>query len=234
MTGYARAVTALAVGAALAVAGCSSTSKGTATTSPSRPTTTAATSEQATTSAPAPSASETVSHDAIVAVLMTPDELGPSFTAAQFQPADNPLPCTPNAPALEEQFPPTDRAGTAMVSSQLGASASEEIELNPDTSTAQAALAYVQQGLNCSTGQLALTGEPQTFHFGHEQDVTNATHADQAIALQADAPKIDIVLVACRVGRAIVLFAFLKTPSTPLAALPDPLQVVARAIDRIP
>jgi hypothetical protein len=44
---------------------------------------------------------------------------------------------------------------------------------------------------------------------------------------------VHVVLVASRLGRALVLFSFSADPSTPTSQLPDPIAVAAKAITKI-
>ncbi|MDT4917099.1 MAG: hypothetical protein QOI15_2226 [Pseudonocardiales bacterium] len=177
--------------------------------------------------------SSSTTQDEIAAALLTPTDLGAGFTKAEFRPSSNPLPCLPTGAPLEEKFSATVSAGTALVSNAGGASFSEEVRLYPDEATAQQVVAYISQGLDCRTGQLALTGPAQTIDIGKQQDITSTVNADGAFAVQTSAPRFNIVLAAARLGRSVTLFAFLKTKSTPDSALPNPIQVVAKALDKI-
>jgi hypothetical protein len=167
------------------------------------------------------------------AALLTPADVGKHFVKAQFQPGDDPLPCTPDDPPLEQQIPATLEVGTAVLTRAQGAAMGEDLRLYADPSTAQQLVALARAGLDCRHGQLRLTGAPETVTFGKVQDVTSAVNADEAIAVQATSARYGILLVAARLGRLVVLFNFLRTLSTPSAALPNPIGIVAKGVAKI-
>ena len=211
---------ALLVITPLIAAGCSSGGGGGDTTPPASlpPTST-------------PAASETVTAAQAKATLITVQDVGPGFTTAQFQPSADPLPCKPNDPPLEEQFPSTLEVGAAFL--RNGAALGEDLRYYADVSTASQVLTLAAAGLNCPSGKLNFTGKPVTVQFGNLQDITSAVGADKAIAIQATAPTYFIVLIGCQVGREDVLFSFLRTKSTPTSSLPNPVTIVRTAVQKI-
>ena len=233
MNSCARRLLALLVVAPVALAGCTSSKSGSATTpTPTAPGTTAST-PPASTPASTPAGSETVTPAEVRAALLTPAEVGPGFARARFQPSNDPLPCKPNDPPVETQIPSTLEQGTAIASNRVGAALGEDVHLYVDTPTAQRVMALIKVGVNCPQGQLNLTGKPETVQFGSIQDVTPSTGADEAYAVEARSARFDIALVATRLDRAVILFSFLRTKSTPTSELPNPIQVVAKAIAKI-
>jgi hypothetical protein len=210
----------------LAVAACSSSGGGGTTTTPP------ATSPP-TTSAPAstPSASETVTAAEAKATLLTLQDVGPGFSPAKFRPSKDPLPCKPNDPPLEDQFPSTLEVGAAFL--RNGAAFGEDLRYYADTATANRVLTLAAAGLNCPSGKLNFTGSPVTVQFGKLQNVTSAVDADNAIAIQATAATYDIVLIGCQIDRRDVLFSFLRTKSTPVSSLPNPITIAKTAVDKI-
>jgi hypothetical protein len=229
-----RWLAALLVGFPLALAGCSSSTNGTGSALTTPPLTTPAqSSAPPASSAPAPttSAPETVTEAEAKAALLTLKDVGSGFTAAQFQPSTDPLPCTPNDPPLEQQVPSTLEVGTAFL--RNGAAFGEDLRFYPDADTAEHVLAVAADGLDCTSGRLRLTGQPETVTFGSIQDVSSAVSADRAIAVQGQTAKLDAVLVACRLGRVAVLFSFLRAKSTPTSQLPNPISIVSTALQKI-
>lgn len=224
----------------IALAGCSSSStsgKGTTATTPAAPSTSSAGFPSST---PAPSVpvstsggSEAVTPAAARAALLTPSDLGSDFAKAQFRPSNDPFPCTPNDPPLEQQIPSTLEVGTAIVSRTQAAAMGEDLRLYPDVATAQQVVALATRGLQCQQGQLNLTGTPETATFSPIHDVSTQVHADQAIAVQATTARYAILLIGCRIGRVLVLFDFLRTQATPATSLPDPIAVVSAGLDKI-
>jgi hypothetical protein len=215
----------------LAIAGCSSSGGGAKTSSP--PATTPPASQPAS-SPPAstPGGGETVTKAQADAMLLSLQDVGSGFTKAQFQPSNDPLPCAPNDPPLEQQIPSTLEAGTAFI--RNGAAFGEDLRFYPDSSTAQNVLDRAAHGLDCPSGKLNLTGRPETVSFGKLQDVTSAIHgADKAVAVTGHNARYDIVLIGCQIGREAVLFSFLRTASTPTSSLPNPVSIVNTAVQKI-
>jgi hypothetical protein len=225
-TGWARGLVALLVVAPVALAGCTSSKSG-----KPAPTTPISTPVSAPVSTPA--ASETVTPAEVRAAMLTPADVGRGFTRARFQPSNDPLPCKPNDPPVETQFPSTLRVGTAIASTRVGAGLAEDVHLYADTPTAQQVMGVIEVGVNCPRGSLNLTGKPEPVRFGSLQNVTPAVGADEAYAVEARSARLDIVLVATRLDRAVILFSFVRTKSTPTSELPNPIQIVATAIAKI-
>ena len=178
-----------------------------------------------------PAGSETVTAAQAKATLLTVQDVGPGFSPAQFRPSNDPLPCKPNDPPLEQQFPSTLEVGAAFI--RNGAALGEDLRYYADASTAGHVLTLAAAGLNCPSGKLNFTGTPVTVQFGELQDITPAVGADKAIAIQGSAPAYDIVLIGCQVDRRDVLFSFLRTKSTPTSSLPNPITIVKTAVQKI-
>lgn len=234
MNSCARRLLALLVVAPVALAGCTSSgNSGSGTTpTPTAPGTTASTPPPST-PASTPAGSETVTPAEVRAALLTPSEVGPGFARARFQPSNDPLPCKPNDPPIETQIPSTLQVGTAITSTRVGAALAEDVHLYTDTPTAQQVMGLIKVGVNCPRGSLNLTGQQEAVTFGSLQDVTPSVGADEAYAVEARSARFDIALVATRLDRAVILFSFLRTKSTPTSELPNPIQVVAKAIAKI-
>ena len=227
----ARRLCALLAVVPLAVAGCSSSTGGSGNTSTPPPTTPAVSLPPSSAPASTPAGSETVTPAEAKAALLTVSDVGAGFSRAQFRASKDPLPCTPNDPPLEDQIPSTLEVGAAFIKN--GAALGEDLRFYSDADTADQVLTLSANGLNCPSGKLNFTGTPETVQFGKLQDVTSAVHADKAIAIQGTSAKYDIVLVGCRLGRLVVLFSFLRTPSTPTSSLPNPIAIVATAVQKI-
>jgi hypothetical protein len=165
------------------------------------------------------------------AMLLTLQDVGAGFSTAQFQPSQDPLPCAPNDPPLEQQIPSTLEVGTAFI--RKGAAFGEDLRFYPDAATATSVLTKAVNGLNCPSGKLNLTGTPETVNFGKIHDVTSAVGADKAAAVEGRTSRYDIALVGCQVGREAVLFSFLRTKSTPTSTLPNPITLVSTAVQKI-
>jgi hypothetical protein len=134
---------------------------------------------------------------------------------------------------VEDKYPATVQAGTAIASTKLAASFSEQAELFADAQTTQQALDYIGKGLDCSSGPLNLTGTPATVQIGSEHDIAASVKADAATAVQVTSGRYDIILAACRIGRVLVLFAFVRTQTTPTSKLPNPITVIADGLTKI-
>jgi hypothetical protein len=225
MTDFTRGLTALAVAAALAVTGCSSSGTDSSTTTPPANTNAA--------SSPAPSTSSAVSSDDLAAKLLTLDDLGGGFDQAQFQASNQPLPCTPDEPPLGEQVPDTAHAGTAFTHRTVHAALAEDLRFYSDDATAERAFTAATKGLDCASGTFNLTGTPTTFQFSDIQDVTSDTHADRAIAVEASSADVDVVLVGCQVGNAVLLLNFLKAPDAQTDTLPSPVYLATLAVTKV-
>lgn len=221
---------ALLVITPLVIAGCSSSGGGGGGNTSSPP---VSSPPASTPPASTPAAAETVTAAQAKATLLTVQDVGPGFSSAQFQPSQDPLPCKPNDPPLEQQFPSTLEVGAAFIRNGNGAALGEDLRYYADTATATQVLNLAAAGLNCAKGKLNFTGSPVTVQFGKLQDVTSAVGADKAVAIQATAPAYDVVLIGCQVGREDVLFSFLRTKSTPTSALPNPITIVQTAVQKI-
>ena len=226
--------------AALAAAGCSSSGGGGGTTSsvPAPPTSSQPAASQPPVSAPqtTPGGPATITQATAQAALLTTSDVGSGFRKAQFRPSHDPLPCAPNDPPLEQQLPSNSEVGTAFI--RNGAAFGEDIRVYGDASTAGNVVARAAGGLNCPSGKLNLTGKPTTVEFtkvqgSRIQNVTSAVGADLAFAVQGSTSQYDIVLIGCQVGNAAVLFSFLRTQSTPTSTLPNPIAIVATAIQKL-
>lgn len=228
-----RGLTALLMVVPVAVAGCSSSSNGKANGS-SAPATTPAATTATTPSAPASSSSsEAITQAQATAALLTAADVGTTFTSAQFKPSTDALPCTPNDPPLEQQVPSTLQVGSAVIAKSNQAALSEDLRFYPDVATAQQVLSLAAKGLDCASGKLNITGTPETVTFGKQQDVTAAVGADQAVAVPAAAANYSIVLIGCRIGRALVLFSFLRTKTSSTSVLPNPITIAAKGVTKI-
>jgi hypothetical protein len=232
-----RGCIAVLIAVALTLAGCSSSTSGTG-----RTTGTPATSATSGASTPAstpPASSAPASGDPSVtqadanAALLSPTDLGTGFTAAQFSPSSDPLPCTPNDPPLEQRFHSTVEAGTAMVTQAQDVGLSEELRVYADADTAKQVLQAAAHGLDCKQGTLNLTGTAETVTFGKTEDVTSDVGAESAIAVQATSSKYGIVLVGCKLGRLLVLFSFLSDKTADTSKLPNPITIAAKGITKI-
>lgn len=213
----------------LVVAGC--TSGGSGSHSSGAPASPPASSPPASTPASTPAGSETVTAAQAKATLLTVQDVGPGFSPAQFRPSNDALPCKPNDPPLEQQFPSTLEVGAAFI--RNGAALGEDLRYYGDASTAGQVLTLAAAGLNCPSGKLNFTGTPVTVQFGQLENVTSAVGADKAIAIQGSAPAYDIVLIGCQIDRRDVLFSFLRTKSTPTSSLPNPITIVKTAVQKI-
>jgi hypothetical protein len=229
---------ALLVAIPLTVGACSSSGGGTATTPPAQPptTTSAPASTPPASTSSAASGAGVITADKAQAALLTTQDVGAGFTKAQFQASNDPLPCAPNDPPLEQQFPSNSEYGTAFI--RNGAAFGEDLRIYPDAHTANEVVARAAVGLNCPSGKLNLTGKPTTVHFvaangGRVQNVTSNVGADFAIAVQGTTAQYSLVLIGCQVENAAVLFSFLRTKSTPTSSLPNPLGIVQTAIQKL-
>ena len=218
----------------LALAGCSSSTNGTGKTTSKPATSVASTPSSSTPASSAPASGDpSVTQADAKAALLSPTDLGTGFTAAQFAPSSDPLPCTPNDPPLEQQFHSTVEAGTAMVTQAQDVGLSEELRVYADADTANQVLQAAAHGLDCKQGKLNVTGQPETVTFGKTQDVTSDVGAESAIAVQATSAQYGIVLVGCKLGRLLVLFSFLSDKSADTSKLPNPITIAAKGITKI-
>jgi hypothetical protein len=237
MNSQLRGAVAVLVAVAFAVAGCSSSTSGKGRTTNTPAGSAASTAGFPSSSAAAPSSSatsgETVTQAEANAALLTPADVGTAFTAAQFSPSSDPLPCTPSDPPLEQQFDSTLQAGTAMATKTGDVGLSEEMRVYADPDTATQVLQAAVQGLDCKSGKLNLTGTPETVTFSAEQDVTSDVGADSATAVQATSAKYGIVLVGAKIGRLVVLFSFLSDKSADTSKLPSPITIAKTGITKI-
>jgi hypothetical protein len=230
---------AVLIAVALTLTGCSSSTSGTGRTTGTLSTPGASTPAPTTPAPTTPASSAPASGDPSVtqadanAALLSPTDLGTGFTAAQFSPSSDPLPCTPNDPPLEQRFHSTVEAGTAMVTQAQDVGLSEELRVYADADTAKRVLQAAAHGLDCKQGTLNLTGTPETVTFGKTQDVTSDVGAESAIAVQATSSKYGIVLVGCKLGRLLVLFSFLSDKTADTSKLPNPITIAAKGITKI-
>lgn len=222
---------ALSVVVPLIVAGCSSSGGGTTNPTSNPPASSPPANSQPASSPPAATGSGVPSKAQAEAVLLTQQDIGRGFAKAQFRPSNDPLPCAPNDPPLEQQIPSALEVGTAFI--RNGAAFGEDLRFYGDASTATQVLSKAVNGLNCPSGKLNLTGTPETVNFGKIQDVTSAVGADHAAAVEGRTARYDIALVGCQVGNAAVLFSFLRTKSTPTSSLPNPIAIASAAVRKI-
>ena len=218
---------------ALAVTGCtSSKSKGSSSPPASGTSAAALTGSSSTPPASSPAA-ETITKAQASAALLTASEIGTGFSTAQFKPSTDALPCTPNEPPLEQQVPSTLEVGSAALATSRQAALSEDLRFYPDATTAEHVLTLAAKGLDCAQGRLNITGTPEAVSFGKQQDITSDVGADQALAVQATSKDYDIVLIGCRVDRALVLFSFLRTKTSNTATLPNPIAIATQGVTKI-
>ena len=220
----------------VALAGCSSSSGGkgkTGSTSAAPPAASSSAGFPASTPPATSSGSETATQAELDASLLTPADVGPGFTKAQFSPSGDPLPCTPNDPPLEQQFSSTLTGGTALADNPKAVAMSEDLRLYADPDTAEKVLQAAAKGLNCKQGKLNLTGTPEDVTFSAEQDATADTHSDDAISVQATSAQYDIQLIGCKIGRLVVLFSFLGAKGADTSTLSNPITIAAKGIDKI-
>jgi hypothetical protein len=236
MTSHLRGAIAVLIAVPLALAGCSSSTKGKGETTNTPGGSAASTAGFPSSTAATPSSSasgEAVTQAEANAALLTPADLGTGFTAAQFSPSSDPLPCTPSDPPLEQQFDSTIQAGTAMTTQSNDVGLSEELRVYADPDTAAQVLDAAKKGLDCKSGKLNLTGTPETVTFEDEQDVTSDVGAESAVAVQATSAKYGIVLVGAKLGRLVVLFSFLSDKSADTSKLPNPITIAQKGITKI-
>jgi hypothetical protein len=234
MSGRAARVAVVLIAVPIAAAGC--TSSGSKPKASSPVTTPAASSVTfASSSAPAPSASgsESITKTQARGALLTPAEFGTGFTHAPSVPSNESLPCTPNAAPLEQQIPSTLQVDTAAVSTDDQAGMKEDLRLYPDAATAKQVYQLATRGISCKRGKLNLTGKPETVTFTSAQDARSAVRADNAVVVEAKSANYDIALIGCRLGRALVLFSFLRTKDSDISKLPNPITVAAKGVAKI-
>jgi hypothetical protein len=218
--------------AALVAAGCSSGSGDAVTVA----TTAAGTTTSA---APATTAGDTTtSSDASVeeqarAALLTPEEVGPGFTAGDWTPSDpaDPAPC--GTPSVDATVPASVEAGTVMALATTSQALREEISLYDDEEEADTAFTTGTTGLNCPTGTVTFSdGTTAPLSIVAPVDVTNEVGGDQALAWQLQGGGIQGVLVAVKLSVIVVTFQF-TAPDTATNLQPEPLAVAKAGMDKI-
>jgi len=239
---------AIAAALAIATAGCSSSgghskaTNGAGSSGAGTPVSTPA-STPATTSASAPATSPStpatssapVTTAQLSAALLAPSDLGAGFAQRAFTRNRNPLPCAAaGSPSFDDQAPTDLVAGTDLANAAQSASVSEELRLYPDSAGASAALRIGTAGLNCPAGKLYATdGTSLRVKIGKPQDVTSDIGATKATAWDTTSPQADVLFVAVQLNRALVLFSFVRDPSTDTTKLPNPLGVAKAGIQKI-
>jgi len=197
------------------------------------------------TAAATPTPSDTVGASDLAKALLTPTDIGVTgATSAPSSLVDRPLPCVAdNAKSLNQQVPATVRAGVDITDDALQVALSEEIRLYSDVTTANAAFAAAQAGLNCTTGTLRPdTGSGIPAKIQAPADITadlakdtklQAGSVTVAKVWQATAAGNDIALIAVQIGRSLVLFSFQSLTGADTSKLPSPFAVIQAGLEKI-
>jgi hypothetical protein len=141
-------------------------------------------------------------------VLLSAAEIGHGFVATGTESTSNdPYPCTPNAPPVDEAVPPseTGTADFAKASSQLVIT--EQVAVYADLSHAVSAQQLTDAGLACAHGTLA---QGQRIDITGPTDISAAltAHVDNAEAWDIRAGATVGALVQVRIHAVMVHFAF--------------------------
>jgi hypothetical protein len=220
------------VAAALFAAGCSSGSDDAVTT-------VTGTARSTTSAAPATAAPDTTTsgeasvEDQAQAALLTPDEVGPGFTAGDWTPGDpaNPTPC--GTPSVDATVPASVEVGTVVALATTSQALREEISVYDDEEEADTAFTTGTTGLDCATGKVTFTdGTTAPLSIVSPVDVTKEVGGDKALAWQVRGGGIQGVLVAVKLPGIVVTFQF-TAPDTATNLRPDPLTVAKAGMDKI-
>lgn len=217
--------------AALFAAGCSSGSDDSVTTSTAAAGTTTA--APATTAGDTTTSGEASVEDQAEAALLTPDDVGPGFTAGQWTPSDpsEPAPC--GTPSVDATVPASVQVGTVMGLASTDQALRQEISVYDDDEEADTAFTTGTTGLACPTGTVTFTdGSTAPLTIVSPVDVTSEVGGDQALAWQLQGGGIQGVLVAVKLSAIVVTFQF-TAPDTATDLQPAPLTVAKAGMDKI-
>lgn len=169
------------------------------------------------------------------AALLTAAEVGGGFKA---QPSDNtstPLPCDQQAPPLDQQFQPSAKAKTDLVSPDGQAYLSEEVIGYGSTATADQALAAGEKGLSCRTATVKVNGKPIQYRIDPVEDVTSrvGVTVDKALLWTVHTSVVTIQLVATKIGAQLVVLSFAASPKADTSKLPDQGKILKDALTKV-
>jgi hypothetical protein len=214
---------AVAVGAAVALTGCSSTTGGSAGNSHRAapyPTKTAASS-----SSPAPSPSADTHLDR---ALLTSHDLGRSFVRTQNDPPAA-LPCTPTAPPVDAEVHHIEKGAAVFVDDMGGVQVSEQVYVYGAVADAQRHESIDEAGLRCARGRLGTTAVKVTGPVDLRSRLGQP--ADSARAWGVTTTQFSGALIAVRIHAVMVQFAIIaQTGST---AQIDAQQIVRTAVHKL-
>jgi hypothetical protein len=160
--------------------------------------------------------------------LLTPDEVGPGFTAGQEPRPDPATPAVCGGPGVVAQFPSAVRVGASFDGPRPGVLLQETVSVYGDVGTAEAAYQATLDGLGCTEG--ALSGEPVV--LAPAEDLTVDVPADRATGWQLGGQGFDLILISARSGELVVTFAFISPLGDP-GDLPDPLAVSRAGVEKL-
>lgn len=168
---------------------------------------------------------------AINEALLTPQDIGNGFVQGTYSAPDpsdtgSTLPCGQVNTSVA--FPNALRTGTTLT---LGQSAQfqQAVSYFLDDETASAAFSYAVAGISCTDAKVGGT----TATVSEPQDVTADTGGDTAIAWTVKIGTDSAVLIAVLTGSTTVGYTFAVSGNSDVATLPNPVEVVALATQKL-
>jgi hypothetical protein len=227
-------VAALALGAGLALAGCSTAVSGQAAPAPAAapPTSApAATRPPATPTADPdqgdPQGQLDAAAEQLRPYLLEADDIGPGFTVGTEPQPDPSTPAICGGPGVVAQFPVAARVGVAFDGPTPGVLVQETVSIYGDVATAEQAYQANLDGLDCSQGSLS----GQDVVLTPAEDLSVDVPAEQSTGWRIGGTDFDAILIASRNGELVMNFVFL-TPVDQAADLPDPLAISRTGVEK--
>jgi hypothetical protein len=160
--------------------------------------------------------------------LLTPEEIGPGFTAGAEPQPDPTAPAICGGPGVVAQYPIAVRVGAGFDGPLEGVFVQQTVSVYGDVATADAAYQAYLDGLSCSEGNSS--GDPVV--LTPAEDLSVDVPADRSTGWQIGGPGYDLILIAVRSGELVVNFAFVA-PEGQSADLPDPLSISRAGVEKL-
>jgi hypothetical protein len=164
--------------------------------------------------------------DGLRPFLLTPEEIGPGFTAGEEPRPDPATPALCGGPGVVAQFPYAVRVGTAAESSN--GLVQEAVSVYGDEASAAEAYRASVAGMTCSEGHV--DGRPAV--IAPAEDLRADLGHDEATGWRVGGEGFDVVMVSVRDGEVVMSFTVLAHEEG-LPALPDPLTIAQACTQKL-